>query len=122
MASAKAGVVWFIIDPIQNEQDASMHRLDVPAADWNLDQIVTELRASRELTHNIRHQGRIHKLPSRKALLGIVEGLCAALFPTHYGRADLNETTIDYFVGHTLNQPCPSCRIKSGEDWCSRPH
>lgn len=107
MASVKAVVVWFIMDPIQNEQDAAMHRLDIPAANWNLDQIVTELRASRELTHNIRHQGRIHKLPSRKALLGIVEGLCAALFPTHYGRADLNETTIDYFVGHTLNQTLP---------------
>lgn len=73
----------------------------------NLDQIVTELRASRELTRNIRHQGRIHKLPSRKALLGIVEGLCAVLFPTHYGRADLNETNIDYFVGHTLDQTLP---------------
>lgn len=73
----------------------------------NLDRIVTELRASRELTRNIRHQGRIHKLPSRKALLGIVEGLCAVLFPTHYGRADLNETNIDYFVGHTLDQTLP---------------
>jgi serine O-acetyltransferase len=46
-------------------------------------------------------------LPSRKALLGIVEGLCAALFPTHYGRADLTESNIDYFVGHTLNQTLP---------------
>ena len=25
----------------------------------------------------------------------------------HYGRADLNETNIDYFVGHTLNQTLP---------------
>lgn len=74
---------------------------------WNLDQIVTELRASRELTRNIRHQGQIHTLPSRKALLGIVEGLCAVLFPTHYGRTDLNETNIDYFVGHTLDQTLP---------------
>jgi serine O-acetyltransferase len=40
-------------------------------------------------------------------LLRIVEGLCAALFPTHYGRADLNETNIDYFVRHTLNQTLP---------------
>ena len=78
-------------------QDAS-----VPA--YDLDRIVAELRTSREVTHNIRHQGRIRELPSRKALLDVVEGLCAALFPTHYGRADLNETTVDYFVGHTLNQ------------------
>jgi serine O-acetyltransferase len=74
---------------------------------WNLDQIVRELRASRELTHNIRLHGLIRELPSRKVLLGIVEGLCGALFPTHYGRADLNETNVDYFVGHTLNQTLP---------------
>ncbi|MDF0673984.1 MAG: hypothetical protein P0120_06535 [Nitrospira sp.] len=84
-----------------------MRHQDKSGTTWNLDQIVTELRASRELTRNIRHQGRIHKLPSRKALLGIVEGLCAVLFPTHYGRADLNETNIDYFVGHTLDQTLP---------------
>jgi len=71
---------------------------------WNLDEIVTELRASREMAHNIRLHGRSCELPSRQALRSIVENLCAALFPTHYGRADLNETNIDYFVGHILNQ------------------
>jgi len=84
-----------------------MRHQDTSGTIWNLDQIVTELRASRELTRNIRHQGRIHKLPSRKALVGIVENLCAVLFPTHYGRMDLNETNIDYFVGHTLDQTLP---------------
>src|SRR5215831_11358257 len=87
--------------------DDTMRHQDKSETTWNLDQIVSELRASRELTRNIRHQGRIHKLPSRKALLDIVEGLCAVLFPTHYGRADLNETNIDYFVGHTLDQTLP---------------
>ncbi|MDK2743100.1 MAG: hypothetical protein NDI90_09305 [Nitrospira sp. BO4] len=71
---------------------------------WNLDEIVTELRASREMAHNIRLHGRSCELPSRQALRSIVENLCAALFPTHYGRADLNETNLDYFVGHILNQ------------------
>lgn len=84
-----------------------MRQQETAVSTWSLDQIVTALRASRELTHNIRHHGRIHELPSRNRLLGIVEGLCAALFPTHYGRADLNETNIDYFVGHTLNQTLP---------------
>jgi serine O-acetyltransferase len=87
--------------------DDTMRPQDTSATNWNLDQIVAELRTSRELTHNIRHQGQIHKLPSRKALLGIVEGLCAALFPTYYGRGDLNETNIDSFVEHTLNQTLP---------------
>lgn len=87
--------------------DDTTRQQEAAATPWNLDQIVTELRASRELTHNIRHRGRILELPSRKALLGIVEGLCAALFPTHYGRADLTESNIDYFVGHTLSQTLP---------------
>ena len=90
--------------PSLNMDDDTIRRQDSSATNWNLDQILAGLRTSRELTHNIRHQGRIHKLPSRKALLGIVEGLCAALFPTHYGRADLNETNIDEFVEQTLNQ------------------
>ncbi len=84
-----------------------MRQQATTASTRNLDQIVTALRTSRELTHNIRHHGRIHELPSRNRLLRIVEGLCAALFPTHYGRADLNETNIDYFVRHTLNQTLP---------------
>ncbi|BCA52998.1 serine acetyltransferase [Nitrospira sp. KM1] len=84
-----------------------MQRQEPAGTTWNLDQIVTELRTSRESMHNIRHQGRIRELPSRKELLDIVEGLCAALFPTHYGRSDLNETNVDYFVGHTLNQTLP---------------
>ena len=56
---------------------------DASAPAYDLDRIVAELRTSREVTHNIRHQGRIRELPSRKALLDVVEGLCAALSPTH---------------------------------------
>jgi serine O-acetyltransferase len=70
---------------------------------WNLDQVVSGLRRSRETTHNVRHRGRIRELPSRAALASILEGLCAALFPTHYGRPDLNDEDIDYFVGSTLS-------------------
>ncbi|MEJ2793523.1 hypothetical protein WAE56_08910 [Iodobacter sp. LRB] len=34
----------------------------------------------------------------------IMEGLAAVLFPTHYGRPDLSEESIDYSVGTTLAQ------------------
>ncbi|MBX3300962.1 MAG: hypothetical protein KF693_01975 [Nitrospira sp.] len=104
-------------------EDDTMRQQETAASTWSLDQIVTELRASRELTHNIRHHGRIHELPSRNRLLGIVEGLCAALFPTHYGRADLNETNIDYFVGHTLNQTLPLLQdqVRRGLLFASQP-
>jgi serine O-acetyltransferase len=70
---------------------------------WNLDTIIQELRISRETTHKVRHQGRIRELPSREALIAILDGLSAVLFPTHYGRTDLNDESIDYFVGNTLN-------------------
>ncbi|MEC5160506.1 serine O-acetyltransferase [Janthinobacterium sp. CG_23.3] len=70
---------------------------------WNLGAIIDGLRISREATHNIRHHGRIRELPSREVLTGIVNGLSAVLFPTHYGRPNLTDESIDYFVGDTLN-------------------
>jgi len=44
----------------------------------------------------------VRELPSREALSVIVDGLSAALFPTHYGRPNLTDESIDYFVGDTL--------------------
>lgn len=69
---------------------------------WNLGPVIEALRRSREGTHNIRHQGCVRELPSREALTQVVDGLSAALFPTHYGRANLTDDSIDYFVGDTL--------------------
>jgi serine O-acetyltransferase len=45
----------------------------------------------------------VRELPSRAVLQQVIEGVSAALFPTHYGRPDLNDESIDYFVGDTLN-------------------
>ena len=70
---------------------------------WHLGPIIDALRTSRESTHNIRHQGRVRELPSREVLMQVVNGVSAALFPTHYGRPDLNDESIDFFVGDTLN-------------------
>jgi serine O-acetyltransferase len=76
---------------------------DSGAARWDLDEVVRQLRVSREATHNIRHQRRVRELPSRAELVRILEGLSAVLFPTHYGRPNLTDESIDYFVGDTLN-------------------
>jgi len=76
---------------------------DAKSSHWNLGVIIDELRMSREATHNIRHQGRVRELPSRDALTVIVNGLSAVLFPSHYGRPNLTDESIDYFVGDTLN-------------------
>jgi len=73
------------------------------AARWELQDVVHQLRVSREATHNIRHQRRVRELPSRAVLGQILNGLSAALFPTHYGRPNLTDESIDYFVGDTLN-------------------
>jgi len=79
------------------------NQFDAVQSDWNLATVVSELRKSRETTHNIRHKGRIRELPSREALGQILQGLLAVLFPTHHGRPDLSDESIDYFVGNTLN-------------------
>ena len=68
-----------------------------------LEQVVSALRTSREVTNKIRHRGDIRELPSRQALAEVLQGLSAALFPTHYGRTDLNDENIDHFVGNTLS-------------------
>jgi serine O-acetyltransferase len=73
------------------------------SAHWQLGPIIDALRTSRETTHNIRHQGLVRELPSREVLMEVIDGLAAALFPTHYGRLDLNDESIDFFVGDTLN-------------------
>jgi serine O-acetyltransferase len=70
---------------------------------WQLEQIVAELRKSREETHSIRRDGAARRAPSREALEGILNGLTGALFPRHYGQFDLDGENIDYFVGNTLS-------------------
>jgi len=74
-----------------------------PSARWNLDAIVSELRFSREVSHNIRPKGALRQPPSREALSRVLVNLSAALFPTHYGQSELGRENIDYFVGSTLN-------------------
>lgn len=73
-------------------------------SDLGISQIVSQLRDIRlaSLEHRKRRD-RPPKLPSRKALEIIVEGLGAALFPNRLGLPDLREEGIDYFVGHTLD-------------------
>lgn len=69
---------------------------------WNLASVVSALRNSRESAHRVRHMGHVRELPYREVIADVMHGLSAALFPTHYGRPDLNDENIDFFVGHTL--------------------
>jgi serine O-acetyltransferase len=67
-----------------------------------LNSVVAQLRQSREFVDKVRYLGRVRELPSRPVVADILLGLTAALFPTHYGRPNLTDETIDYFVGDTL--------------------
>jgi serine O-acetyltransferase len=80
---------------------------DVPASGLRLDidGLVVELRALRVRSLQTRSRiGRPPKLPSRKALAGILDGLAAALFPNRLGTPELTDDGLDYFVGHTLDR------------------
>jgi serine O-acetyltransferase len=76
---------------------------DAEPPHWDLRHIVGALRESREHNHKVRHRGHIREMPSRDVMGEVIKGLSAALFPTHYGRPDLTDESIDYYVGETLN-------------------
>lgn len=68
------------------------------------DAIVAELHALRvaSLEHRQRRD-RPPKLPSRKALADITDGLGAALFPNRLGSPELTDAGINHYVKQTLN-------------------
>lgn len=70
----------------------------------DIDSIVGELRALRiaSLESRNRHD-RPPRLPSRKILASVAEGLSAAMFPNRLGSAELADEGIDHYVGHILN-------------------
>lgn len=73
--------------------------------EWELDDIIARLSRPRSSPWQNWTQIRNHvALPSRESLRRIVEQLRAALFPFHFGDADLNEISSRFFVGHALNE------------------
>jgi serine O-acetyltransferase len=78
-----------------------------PAADRTMDAIVAELRELRNASLAARHRsGNPLKLPSRRSLTAIVEGFSTVLFPNRLGSRQLGHESIDYYVGHTLDETC----------------
>jgi serine O-acetyltransferase len=72
--------------------------------DWGVDELVTRLRHLRVQSLETRQRrDRPPKLPSRKELQKILDGLGSVLFPNRLGLPDLDDEGIDYFVGHTLD-------------------
>lgn len=69
-----------------------------------INDVVAELREVRT-TALINRQGHLRppRLPSRRVLAGIIEGLRTALFPNRLGPSDLAVEGADHYVGHILN-------------------
>ncbi|MDR4516476.1 MAG: serine acetyltransferase [Nitrosomonas sp.] len=78
--------------------------IQVRSTHLEIDDIVSKLRVLRvaSLESRKRHD-RPPKLPSRKILSQVAEGLSAALFPNRLGSSELSDEGIDHYVGHTLN-------------------
>ncbi len=106
-ASSDAAGIGCDLPPVETRRDdteGGVAGLEGRQSAWNLDSLVAQLRLSREVTHNIRHNGRIRRTPSREIVSNILDSLSAALFPSHYSkRTIIGSENIDYFVGHTLN-------------------
>ena len=80
------------------------------------DDVVARLRHSREVSHNIRHEGRIRQLPSSKVVAQVVEKLAAVLFPTHYGDPTPNPEVIDDYVAFTFADALDQLADQVGRD------
>jgi serine O-acetyltransferase len=72
--------------------------------DWGIDSLVAQLREVRVQSLATRHRlDKPPKLPLRKELHSVVEGLSEVLFPNRLGLPNITDEGIDYFVGHTLD-------------------
>jgi serine O-acetyltransferase len=77
---------------------------DVDEPDYpGLDRIVERLRDLRSSSHRTRYQDRPPpELPSRKAIIELIDGLVGALFPRHFGPPGLPADGWDAFVAAAL--------------------
>lgn len=79
---------------------------DMSQAHWNLDSIVSGLRAARidwrGPRGRLREDGGDREFPSQESLRTILRQLCGALFPMRLGPIDLRAEVEDFYVGHTI--------------------
>lgn len=87
-------------------EPVSTHADSVAAEHWDLNAVVTGLRAVRDRWREAQGRSREaggREFPSREALATVVGQLCGALFPMRLGPADLRQESEDYYVGYTLD-------------------
>jgi serine O-acetyltransferase len=79
--------------------------LEHGAIDTGLDGIVRALAALRKASQTSRYgNGVLPELPSRAAIVDIVEGLTSVLYPRHFGPYELTPDATDAFVARTLDR------------------
>lgn len=71
--------------------------------DLGLADIVVQLRGLRTASQKRRYRGAPPPLPSREIIIDVIDGLAAALYPRHFGPADLAAHDVDAFVVRTLD-------------------
>jgi len=72
---------------------------------WNVEQIVSELRALRRRwrdAHQRPREGAGREFPSPEALRRVAHALRGALFPMRLGPSNLRQEGEDFYVGHTI--------------------
>ncbi len=85
--------------------------MSTEAKPWSLDSVVTQLREAREHPAAARRCcGDKEPLPSRERLVHVVDALRSALFPAHFGPAELTADAVDHFVGYTLDRALHTLR------------
>ncbi|MBI5868806.1 MAG: serine acetyltransferase [candidate division Zixibacteria bacterium] len=71
----------------------------------SLESVVDRLcSTSDHLAHTKASNGGDHKLPSRDAVVEVVEGLRAVLFPGYFGTSELTAESLRFHVGATLDR------------------
>jgi serine O-acetyltransferase len=83
----------------------------IPDKSFDLDGIVAELADLRAISKKLRYRGQsLPELPSREAIVAVVNGLAAALYPRHFGSPGLLSDGVDQFVADTLDQALRTLR------------
>lgn len=78
--------------------------MPLKGASLQIDAVVSQLRELRVKSLESRQRrNKPPKLPSRKVLIGVADGLRAILFPNRLGLPELTNESVDYYVGHMLD-------------------
>ncbi len=90
---------------------AESDRWTAPASQLDLGPVVAALRDLRRTSHRSRYgDDAPPELPSRRALVEVLDGLIGALFPRHFGPPGLASDSLDAYVTIALTTALKSLR------------